>query len=655
MSMQKVLALDIESQNLSLFQNYRWSITYSYDGKKATTILNPDGVRKKDLPKQFIKDLADEKILKVIHNASFDGVQLLHCYGLVIRNIWDTMQCEVVIQGISLAKMKKKTLNEYEEKLLELHGIALEDVLPRYKLGKLDKSVRENFINRPPGIPFTKIEKKYMADDVLPLIPLQQMQEYILRRDDLLDVALLENKYVEKRIRAKAKGIGFNPEVWRQIAIANTKEFERRISKLPYEVENWNSEKQVKSYFRRAFNVNIPCYKSKDPKVDDLDSIYLKLRAGTYYPNKADNKSQLAVRACETLGSFIYARELHKSVSSYGLNWFEPDKDGRLYVDPDGRIRPDVTQIKETGRTSMANPNLQQLPGHGRKDYEHEVVMQILYRGDARNKPQHRRAFIPEPGCAFDLGDFGGQEIGIMAAASEEKLWIDAMLRGDDVHALTASLLYQQEWDQGTSKGCTFPKKCQCPGHLTPRERAKILNFMLAYGGGPTRFSKNTGLDMLESRITVARYRKIIPNLTRYLERNARNAVNTGESYSADPYRRRRVLRGEQKWQIENQGKNNPIQAAGANMLKLAAISLPDKYYSPLEIHDEIILEVDLSEAVKAAEVLRTVMQKSADYVTGIKGLIKAEPRIQMNLMKDLKKVPKITGIKTGEFCYAPK
>lgn len=631
----KTIALDLETRGRNNFNEIVWSLTISYNGRKAFVYHNCNGLKRKDIPKQVIKDLEDESFMKIAHQVLFDGSFLASQFGIWIKNLWCTMNSETVLQGVALPMTKKKSRTPYEQKLFAAHGVALEDVLPRYRMAKPDKSIREGFIDRPLGIPFTRAELKYMEADVLPLIKLQQNQEYILTRDHLLKVVLLENKYTEKRIAAKVHGIGFDSDIWRDIAIKTGREFDKRIAALPPDVENWNSEKQVKAFFRRI-GIVITTYKSSSPSVDDLDSLYLKTK------NKI-------------LGTFIMARELHKSVTSYGLNWFN-----EKYIDSDGRIRPDVIQIKETGRTSMANPNLQQLPGFGRKDYEHELVMDELYgifygKNAIRIKAQHRRAFVPRPGYCFVINDFSGQEIGVMASASGEKLWIDTMLRGDDVHGMTASLLYAADWIKGAGKGCSFPKKCHCPNHITPRERAKILNFMLAYGGGPQRFCKATGLSMMESRVTVARYKRIIAALTKYLDRNARQAVNTGESYSADPYRRRRVLRGAEKWQIENQGKNNPIQSAGADMLKLAAISIPDKYYSPLEIHDEIILEVKLSEAVMAAKVLKKVMEQAADYITGIKGLIKTEPKVQMNLMKSLKPTPKLTGIKKGEFCYIPK
>jgi DNA polymerase I-like protein with 3'-5' exonuclease and polymerase domains len=607
----KFLSLDLEHDGLNPLTAVIWSLTVAYDKQKPIIYHNCNGLTKKDLPKQLVKDLENPSICKLAHNAANDGSMLLAQFGIRVRNWGDTMLREIVIQGVALPYSKKKTLTEYETRLRKAHGVSLDYTLQRYGLGTLDKDIRENFINRPVGLAFTKKELAYMVDDVRPLLPLYMAQEFLLTRDRLMEVALLECRYVEKRIAAKVYGIGFDAAIWREVANANTVEWKKRMAKLPSIVENWNSPKQVKDYFKYNHDITITEYKSKSPDVDDLDSLYIKTK----------NK---------TLGDFIFAREMHKAVTSYGLNWFEED-----YIQKDGRIHPDVTQIKETGRVSMSNPNLQQLPGYGRKDSLHELVMSILYKKDKKIKWRHRAAFVPKKGHVFVIGDFSGQEIGIMASAAEEKLWVDTMLRGDDVHSLTASLLYATEWNEGREKSCTFPKKCSCPNHITPRERAKILNFMLAYGGGATRFSKNTGLDMLESRITVARYRKVIPRLSKYLAKCAANALDTGVSFSADPYRRRRVLRAEQNWRIENQGKNNPIQAAGANMLKLAAISIPDEFYSPLEIHDEIILEVPKAKAKEALKMLKTVMEKSADYITGIKGLIKADPRIAMNLLKE--------------------
>lgn len=619
----KSISLDLEHDGLDPLTAVLWSVTVAYDNKKPIVYANPNGLKLKDLPKQLVADLKNPDILKIAHNIKNDGAILFAQLGLLLPNWWCTMESERCVTGVAipLELFVKKTLTPSEQKFLRAFGLSLEYVLPRYGLGTLDKEVREAFIGRPLGIPFTKKELAYMVKDVAPLYALQKAQEFLLRRDEQYELALLENRYAYKKIISKVRGMGFDKSIWGSVAIANGKEFKKRGSLLPTEVDNWNSPAQVKAYFKYNHNIDIPTYKSKTPEIEDLDSLYLKTRN-------------------RTLGAFILYRELHKSVTSYGLGWLnESDVEGqnKNYIGVDGQLHPSITQQKETGRISMNNPNLLQLPGFGRKDYEHEQVMKILYKelGQERLRPQHRRAFIPSPGNVFVIGDFGGQELGVMAAASGERLWLDAMLRGDDVHSLMATMNYPTEWQEGWTKKCAFPKKCSCPLHITPRERAKINNFQLAYGGGTTRFAKSTGLDLRTALREVQKHKKAIPKLTRYLERNAANALATGISYSASPYRRRRVLKNEEDWRIENQGKNNPIQAAGADMVKLACISIPDEYYQPIDIYDEIWLDVPRKDGPRVAKLLKAVMESAADYITGVPGLIKVEPKIQINGAKD--------------------
>lgn len=605
----KYLALDIETIGLKLYGGKVWMVG-TFDGKKYSVIADPYGVKK--LPAELIAKLKDRKICKVIHSSQFDVPYLtVNCGGLKrrdtadllklldieVNNVWDTELCERLILGVRLPKDNRNP------KLEEAYSTKLQHVLKRYGLNnKMDKDIRKQFINRPMGVPFTKEEHAYLKSDVVSLIELQKAQEYLLTRDGLLELALLENRCAERIHRMRIIGIGFDSERWRKIAADNKKEFERRMAKLPKVVANWNSPKQVKNYFE-SIGVIIDSY-------DNIDEIYMECR----------NK---------TLGDFITTRELNKSVTSYGLNFFESG-----FVDPDNAIRTSVDQIINTGRMAFSEPNLQQLPGDGNSDPLRKMILEMLLN-KAKVKPIHRTAFVPRKGNVFCIGDFSGQELGIMAAASQEKSWIQALLRGEDVHSVVASMLFANEWAQSAEKGCKFPKKCECKGHKSLRSPAKILDFMLAYGGGAGKFSKITSTDLFNSKLIVKRYKKIIPNLTDWLERNGREALDTGVSFSASPYKRRRVLRGEEAWQIVNQGKNNPVQAAGADMLKLAMVSLPEWMFIVLVIHDEIICEVPKSQAKKACKILKEVMEQAADYITGIKGLIKVTPRISMDIMKD--------------------
>lgn len=620
----KTVAFDLEHDGLHPLYCTPWSLTYSINGAEPKVVYNGDGLRLRDIPKEFIKAVTDPSYLVIAHNVKNDCAILLAQFNILCNNLWCTLESERDVTGVAVPMELaiKKTLTKSEEAFMAAYGLSYARVVLRYFGLVAKKGIRDNFIDRPKGLPLLPIERKYMVDDVAPLTKLQRAQEYLLRRDEQLEVALLENRYAYKRIIAKVGGIGIDKNIWRRVANENGKEFKKRGALLPKEVENWNSPAQVKAYFKYNHNIVIPTYRSNTPEIDDLDTLYLKTK----------NK---------TLGNFILYRELHKSVTSYGLGWLNeaPDGEGknRSYIDADGRIRPSINQQLETGRISMSNPNLLQLPGFGRKDYDHDRVMEILYKdlGQERQRPKHRTAFVPRPGYVFVIGDFSGQEIGIMAAASGEKLWINALLRGESVHSLMATMAYEKEWQDNWLKTCTFPFKCSCPGHRNPYERAKVGNFQRAYGGGFTRYAKSTGIDLQRARFEVAKQKRATPRLNAYLDKCARQAVDTGISYSSSPYRRRRVLKAEEKHRIENQGKNNPTQAAGADMIKLACISIPDEFYQPLDIYDEIILEVPKKDGPRTAKMLKSVMEQSADFVTGIKGLIKVEPKIQINLAKD--------------------
>jgi len=569
----KFVAIDLETVGLKPYGGTIWMLSIT-EGKRTKVLHDCNG--KVVYFKDYKKLLEDRNVCKIVHNAEFDLAYIELNTGIRVRNIWDTQLCETVIQGTQIPRGSK------DENLKVLHGTSLKHTLARYQFPVPDKTVRENFIARPKGIPFTKSEIKYAEGDTKFLPPLQQAQEYLLTRDGGIETALLENKVVEVVAQLKVRGLGVDVALWNRIADANLAKYNQLLRQLP-PIENWNSPKQVKEFFYRE-GVLIESF-------SDLDKAYQQTK----------NKF---------LGQFIQARNLYSDATAYGRKWLLDDE-GRSYVDPDGRMRVSWQQIINTGRFATS-PNLLALPKEG----------------------SQRSAIVPAKGCSFIIGDYTGQEIGIMAAASKEDLWIDALLRGDDVHSLTASLIFSSEWQRGAEKKCSFPSKCNCKAHGVLRQQAKIINFMLAYGGGPKKFAEKTGCDELTARVVVNRHKQVIRKLTRYLDTNARTAVKTGVAYSADPYKRRIILKGQEEWQIANQGKNYPIQSAGANMLKLAMISMPEEYPIVLPFHDELVLEVPIKHAKKAASVMKEVMERSAAYITGIKGIIKVDPRIAPNFAK---------------------
>lgn len=576
----RYVGVDIESTGLKGFGGIIWSLQLDF-GDKSLLFHDCNGMRR--CPPEARKFLEDPTWVKVIQSSEFDAPYIELILGIKILNIEDTRLQEQVIQGLTLPRWKKgPKMPPFIERMYKAHSSSLKYMLPRYGLPEANKSITVQFVDRPRGIPFTKKELEYMRYDAKILLPIRSAQQFILERDGLWEVAMLENRVAEVVADMKVRGLGFDSRIWKQITLDNEYQAGKILRTLPNKVNNWNSPPQVKAYFK-SIGIDIPTF-------DDLPRIL-----------ERTNNSTLKV--------FMEWRDLMIQISKYGLSWL-----GSKFVDPDGRIRCQWEQIVDTGRFAVQEPPIHGLPKKG----------------------NHRSAFIPRKGHRYVIGDYTGQEIGVMAAKAKEKIWIDALLREDDVHALTASIVFKDKWLKGKERGCTFPKKCKCKAHLLMRHDSKTLNYMLAYGGGIGKFMAETGYDKIKAAGIIGRHNRAIPSVIRWLDRNAQESLKTGVSFSADPYRRRRVLTDEKDWKVINQGKNNPVQAAGANMVKLAMISFPWKKYPIVFVwHDEIIVEVPTKEAPRVVKILKDVMEKSANYITGVEGLVTVYPRIAGNLMKE--------------------
>lgn len=572
----KYVGVDIESIGLRGYRGTIWALILNFGGKSKVW-TDPNGLRR--CPPEARKYLEDPSYCKVIQNAEFDLSYIELVWGFKIRNIADTRLQEQVIQGIQLPRRKKEDMTPELEEVFKAHSSSLFYMVPRYGLRTPDKSVTAQFVNRAKGIPFTKKELDYMDYDGRVLLPLRAAQEYLLQRDGGWEVACLENKVVEVVAGMKVRGLGFDKGIWRNIVLTSKHKHDMLHRKLPKVVKNWNSPPQVKTFFRDR-GILIESF-------DDIEKV-------------------IAKTGDALLKQFWEVRQLASFDSKYGLEWLN-------FVDDDGRIRCSWEQIVNTGRFAVQEPAIHGTPKEG----------------------GYRSAFVPAKGKRFVIGDYTGQEIGIMAAKAKEAFWIDALLRGDDVHALTASVIFRERWDEAKERGCVFPKKCKCKGHLKMRHKAKTRNYAMAYGETVESYILKTGDNKVEAAKFVGAHQRAIPNVVKFLDRNAKEAVKSGVTFSADPYKRKRVLANLPTWRKENIGKNSPIQAAGANMVKLAMISMPEKFPIVFVWHDEIILEVPTAQAKEAAKTLKHVMDKAADYITGIEGLITVTPRIATNLMKD--------------------
>jgi DNA polymerase-1 len=258
-------------------------------------------------------------------------------------------------------------------------------------------------------------------------------------------------------------------------------------------------------------------------------------------------------------------------------------------VDPDtGRIHTTLSQtVAATGRLSSSNPNLQNVPV--RTD-EGRVI---------------RRAFVPGPG--YDrllVADYSQIELRIMAHMSEDEGLLDAFRSKEDVHATTAAKVFDLPLEQ-------------VDGAL--RDRAKVINYGLAYGLTPFGVAQQLGIPPDEAAEIVDAYMTRFPGIRAFLDAAVLEARRDG--YTTTLFGRRRYLpdllsdNRNRRQMAERMALNAPIQGTAADIIKLAMIHVQDALDDArldaqllLQVHDEVILEVTDADAERARDVVVEAM-----------------------------------------------
>ena len=133
-----------------------------------------------------------------------------------------------------------------------------------------------------------------------------------------------------------------------------------------------------------------------------------------------------------------------------------------------GRVHTDFNQaVTSTGRLSSSNPNLQNIPT--RTAFSRQI----------------RQAFLPKAGWHLVAADYSQVELRILAHLSEEPILVEAYRNNDDVHRLTATLLFEKAKEEIS---------------VDERRIAKIINFGVIYGMGAARFARETGVHRLDAK-----------------------------------------------------------------------------------------------------------------------------------------------------------
>lgn len=180
------------------------------------------------------------------------------------------------------------------------------------------------------------------------------------------------------------------------------------------------------------------------------------------------------------------------------------------------------------------------------------------------------------------------QELCLIAAITKEQVFLDALIRGEDLHSIGAEVIYGKKWHEATEEGCIFEsdkQKCECSGHKKLRKNVKTVNFMLAYGGGEAALAGNLGISKKEATDLMQEYFRKFPSVQKGLRNLGQFGVRTGMSMTLPPFNRRRYY---PEWrfhrhevreflqgrffstlaEIERASMNHPIQGEQTALIK---------------------------------------------------------------------------------------
>ena len=520
--------------------------------------------------KNFIKMLLEERTLtKLIHNALFECTVMLF-HGIRVLNVYDTMLAEMVLQG-----------GEHTV------GYGLDDLCLRMLDVVLDKSQQTTF-----GDNILTPEKVvYAAQDVKHLRTLRDHIRFNadgLGYTTFDQVVELENSIVPAFAEMVYNGMEIDKSWWLKLAEEAEPLVSAALEKLnnwlqeepfkskAYELNylaaedriliNWASGKQKTLMFSQLFpelpgtskavlkkwqsdrlkaQLSVPEWLPYylDGDTSELTKVVvtnhrqwlidnaLLIPAGTPTINWGSQQQVLPLfqlvekikdLSAESLGRTSHGivneyqdyKNTTKLLSSFGEEFLTK------YVEPDGKVRTSFKQVLTTGRTSSSSPNQQQLPKNERVG------------------TKYRNAFILSSGWKWVSTDFVSEELVIITHLSKEPVWLEALSKGEDLHSRVSEVVFGKKWKDAAQINCAYyqkltngeiaKQKCNCTKHKYMRNTTKVLNFMLAYGGGEFKLASTLRISVPEAKQIIQDYFKALPKLKSLLDYLGRFGIENG-------------------------------------------------------------------------------------------------------------------------------
>ncbi len=557
MSKQSSVCFDTETTSLDTLDAELVGIAFSWQNHTGFYVPIPEENEAKQNRLNLLRSFfEDDNIEKVGQNLKYD-IKVLKNHGITVKGkLFDTMLAHYIINPDM-----RHNMDVLAETYLNYSPMSIEKLIG--KKGKNQGSMRD--------VELDKITEYAVEDADITYQLKQYFEEEIKEAHNEHLFHELEIPLLEVLADMETEGINVDESVLKEIS-----------KSLDGDIENL--EKSIYDKAGEEFNIGSP------KQLGEI--LFGKLKIADK-PKKT--KSGQYSTAEEVLSFHAKEHQIAQDV----LDWRGLSKLKSTYVDAlpkqvnkkTNRIHTEFMQtVAATGRLSSTNPNLQNIPIR-------------TERGR-----QVRTAFVPKnEDYTLLAADYSQIELRIIAALSDEETMIKAFQDGEDIHASTASKIFDVALDEVTRE---------------QRSQAKTVNFGIIYGVSAFGLSNQTDLTRSESKDLIETYYKTYPKLRAYMDDQIEFAREN--EYVKTVMGRRRYLKdinasnGMVRSGAERNAVNAPIQGSAADIIKVAMINIHKKlkegnYKSKmlLQIHDELIFDIHNDELEELKPLIKSEMENA--------------------------------------------
>ncbi|MDA3857066.1 MAG: DNA polymerase I [Roseovarius sp.] len=495
--------------------------------------------------------LEDDAILKIGQNMKYDA-KIFAALDVHVAPIDDTMLMSYALYAGQ-------------------HGHGMDTLSDRY-LAHKPISIKSLLGTGKSAITFDRVPVdeavKYAAEDADITLRLWHLFKPQLHRDQVTTVyEVLERPLVPVLARMERYGIKVDSETLSRMSNA----FAQKMAAL---------EAEIHALAGRSFNVGSP-KQLGEILFDEMGLEGGKTGKTGAYATGADVLEDLATEH-ELPARVLDWRQLSKLKSTYT----DALQD---HIDPDtGRVHTSYVQTgANTGRLSSTDPNLQNIPVRS------EEGRRI------------REAFVAEPGNRLVSLDYSQIELRILAHVAGIDALKAAFREGQDIHAMTASEMFNVPMDD-----------------MTPdiRRQAKAINFGVIYGISGFGLARNLRIPRSEAQGFIDRYFERFPGIKAYMDETVAFAKEHGyvqTLFGRKIHTPEIAAKGPRAGFAKRAAINAPIQGSAADVIRRAMIRMPDAIADIpckmlLQVHDELIFEVAEDAVDDLIKTARDVMEGAA-------------------------------------------